>query len=165
VTGRLEGKVALVTGAARGQGRSHAVALAREGADIIAIDICRGVESITDYLPASPADLAATVELVEALDRRVVSRQVDIRDRTPLATAVAEGVTEQFRPDLEHPTRADAELGFRAMHRLPTTYIQPSDISNAVVFLASEESRFITGLQMKVEARGLLGATTSGAPA
>jgi SDR family mycofactocin-dependent oxidoreductase len=290
LTGRLEGKVALVTGAARGLGRSHAVALAREGADIIAVDICAGIDSITAYPPATPEDLAETVALVEALDRRIIARPADVRDRSHLISVVADGVAElgrldvvaanagvvaigqdspivsfldtiainlggvfntmdavfphltagasiiitgsfaalmsgggtsapeagaggagythakravaryvhdlafqlaplsirvnavhpgnvettmllndgmykQFRPDLENPTREDAELGFRAMHRLPTTYIQPQDISNAVVFLASEDSRFITGLQMKVEAGGLLGATTSGAPA
>jgi SDR family mycofactocin-dependent oxidoreductase len=290
LSGRLEGKVALVTGAARGQGRSHAVALAREGADIIAVDISAPVDSITDYPPATPADLAETAGLVEALDRRIVAREADVRDRSHLLAIVNEGVTElgrldivaanagvvalganspiesfmntiavnlggvfntvdaafphlsagssiiitgsfaalvsgggtsspeagpggagyshakrgvaryvhdlafqlaplsirvnavhpgnvetpmllndamyrMFRPDLEKPTRQDAELGFAAMHRLPTTYIQPQDISNAVVFLASEESRFITGLQMKVEAGGLLASTTSGAPA
>jgi SDR family mycofactocin-dependent oxidoreductase len=290
VSERLSGKVALVTGAARGQGRSHAVALAAEGADIIALDICDGIDSITDYLPATREDLAETASLVEALDRRIVTKQVDVRDRSNLIASVAEGVAELgrldvvaanagvvaigrqspiksfldtvainlggvfntvdavfphlgagasiiitgsfaalvqgggtssadagpggagythakrgvaryvhdlafqlaplsirvnavhpgnvetpmllndsmyriFRPDLENPTREDAELGFAAMHRLPTPYIQPQDISNAVVFLASEDSRFITGLQMKVDAGGLLSSTTSGAPA
>jgi NAD(P)-dependent dehydrogenase (short-subunit alcohol dehydrogenase family) len=69
-----------------------------------------------------------------------------------------------FRPDLENPTREDAEVAFRATHRLPTTYIQPQDISNAVVFLASDEACFITGLQLKVEAGDLLSSTTSAAP-
>jgi SDR family mycofactocin-dependent oxidoreductase len=290
LSGRAAGKVALVTGAARGQGRSHAVSLAREGADIIAVDICAGIDTVTDYPPATPEDLAETVALVEALDRRIVAREVDVRDRSNLISLVAEGVAQlgrldivvanagvvvigpnspvksfidtiainlggvfntveasfahltagasiiitgsfaalrqgggtsspeagaggsgythakrgvaryvhdlayqlaplsirvnavhpgnvetvmllnegmykQFRPDLDHPTREDAELGFRSMHRMPTTYIQPQDISNAVVFLASEEARFITGLQMKVEAGGLLAASTSGAPA
>ena len=69
-----------------------------------------------------------------------------------------------FRPDLESPTRADAEGVIRGMHRLPVTYIQPSDISDAVLFLASDESRWVTGMQLKVEAGGLLASTTSGVP-
>jgi SDR family mycofactocin-dependent oxidoreductase len=289
MTGRVAGKVAVITGAARGQGRSHAVALAREGADIIALDICGPIESVTGYPPATPTDLAETARLVEAADRRVVALQVDVRERRELAAAISEGVAELgrldvvvanagivavgadapimsfidiiavnyggvvncvgaalphlasgasivaigslaalvgnaraanpdagpglvgythakravarlvhdlafqlgplgiranaihpgnvetnmllfddlykvFRPDLESPTRADAEPGIRAMHRLPVTYIQPSDISDAVVFLASEESRWITGMQLKVEAGGLLASTTSGVP-
>jgi NAD(P)-dependent dehydrogenase (short-subunit alcohol dehydrogenase family) len=72
---------------------------------------------------------------------------------------------KQFRPDLDNPTREDAEPSFRSMHRMPTTYIQSQDISNAVMFLASDDARFITGMQMKVEAGGLLAATTSGVPA
>jgi SDR family mycofactocin-dependent oxidoreductase len=289
MSGRVAGKVALVTGAARGQGRSHAVALAREGADVIALDICGPVESITGYPPATPADLAETAGQVEAHDRRVVARQADVRDRGELAAAVSDGVAELgrldvvvanagivavgrdapvmsfidiiavnlggvvntvgaalphltsgasviatgsyaalvdhgraadpdagpglagyryakrsvarfvhdiafqlgplgiranavhpgnvetrmllneplyqvFRPDLESPTRADAEPVIRAMHRLPVTYIQPSDISDAVLFLASDESRYVTGMQLKVEAGGLLASTTSGVP-
>jgi SDR family mycofactocin-dependent oxidoreductase len=289
MTGRVAGKVALITGAARGQGRSHAVKLAREGADIIALDICGPIESITGYPPATPADLAETARLVEEADRRVVARQVDVRERRELAAAVSEGVAglgrldavvanagivavgadapimsftdiiavnlggvvncvgaalphltsgasiiaigsmaalvgnpraanpdagpglagythakravarfvhdlafqlgphgiranaihpgnvetnmllfddlyRVFRPDLTSPSQADAESGFRAMHRLPVTYIQPSDISDAVLFLASEESRWVTGMQLKVEAGGLLASTTSGVP-
>jgi SDR family mycofactocin-dependent oxidoreductase len=289
MTGRVAGKVALITGAARGQGRSHAVTLAREGADIIALDICGPIESITGYPPATPADLAQTARLVQEAGRRVVARQVDVRERRELAAAVSEGVAELgrldvvvanagivavgadapimsfidiiavnlggvvncvgatlpyltsgasiiaigslaaltgnaraanpdagpgltgythakravarfvhdlafqlgplgiranvihpgnvetnmllnddlyrvFRPDLASPTREDAESGIRAMHRLPVTYIQPSDISDAVLFLASEESRWVTGMQMKVEAGGLLASTTSGVP-
>jgi SDR family mycofactocin-dependent oxidoreductase len=290
MSGRVAGKVALITGAARGQGRSHAVALAREGADIIALDLCGPVESITGYPPATPADLAETARLVEAEDRRIVTRQVDVRDHRELAGAVGDGVAalgrldivvanagvvatgpdapmmsfidiiavnyggvvncvgaalphlasgasiiaigslaalvgnaraanpdagpglvgythakravarfvhdlafqlgplgiranaihpgnvetsmllfddlyKVFRPDLESPTRADAEPVIRGMHRLPVTYIQPSDISDAVVFLASDESRWVTGMQLKVEAGGLLASTTSGVPA
>lgn len=287
--GRVAGKVALITGAARGQGRSHAVMLAREGADIIALDICGPVDSITGYPPATPADLAETARLVEAHNRRIVTRQVDVRDRRELTEATAAAVAELgrldvvvanagvvavgtdaplmsfldvvevnlcgvintvtaalphltsgasiiaigsfaaltgsaragspdagpglagythakravgrfvhdlafqlgphgiranvihpgnvetnmllfddlyrvFRPDLESPTQADAEGVIRSMHRLPVTYIQPSEISDAVLFLASEESRRITGMQLKVEAGGLLASTTSGVP-
>ena len=76
---RVEGKVAFVTGAARGQGRSHAVRLAQEGADIIAIDICQGFED--SPAPAStPEDLAETADMVKNLDRRIVTAEVDVRD-------------------------------------------------------------------------------------
>jgi SDR family mycofactocin-dependent oxidoreductase len=91
MTGRVAGKVALITGAARGQGRAHALRLAEEGADIIAIDICAGFDTISSP-PATPQDLAETVELVEALDRRVVSRIVDTRNFDALKVAVDDGV-------------------------------------------------------------------------
>jgi (+)-trans-carveol dehydrogenase len=81
--GRLEGKVALITGAGQGQGRSHAVRLAEEGADIIAIDICEQVSSVP-YSLATEADLLETVDAVERLDRRIVGRKVDVRDREKL---------------------------------------------------------------------------------
>ncbi|PNA66018.1 SDR family mycofactocin-dependent oxidoreductase, partial [Pseudomonas sp. FW305-76] len=80
MTGRLEGKVALITGAARSQGRSHALRLAQEGADIIAVDVAAPVASIRMYPPATPEDLAETVRQVEALDRRIVATQADVRD-------------------------------------------------------------------------------------
>lgn len=87
--GRLEGKVALITGAARGQGRSHAVRLAEEGADIVALDICRQVGS-TPYEGATPQDLEQTVRLVEALGRRVISAEVDVRDYDQLSASISE---------------------------------------------------------------------------
>ncbi|MDX5310231.1 MAG: SDR family NAD(P)-dependent oxidoreductase, partial [Rhodococcus sp. (in: high G+C Gram-positive bacteria)] len=81
--GQLEGKVAFITGAARGQGRSHAVRLAEEGADIIAVDLCAQVDSV-GYPLATPDDLAETVRQVEALDRRIVAGQADVRDSAAL---------------------------------------------------------------------------------
>jgi SDR family mycofactocin-dependent oxidoreductase len=96
---RFVGKVALVTGAARGQGRAEAVRLAAEGADVIAVDICRTLDT-TQYAGATPQDLAETVALVEKQDRRIVAREVDIRDFDALATAVREGVTELGRLDV-----------------------------------------------------------------
>jgi SDR family mycofactocin-dependent oxidoreductase len=90
----LEGKVAFVTGAARGQGRSHAVRLAREGADVIAIDLAAPVTADNSYPPATPDDLAETVKLVEAEDRRIVARQVDVRDSGALDALLAEAVPE-----------------------------------------------------------------------
>jgi SDR family mycofactocin-dependent oxidoreductase len=284
----MEGKVALVTGAARGQGRSHAVRLAQEGADIIAVDLCAQVESVP-YQMASEEDLAETARLVEALDRRILTQVVDVRDRGPLAAAINAGVAElghldvavanagispvgggiptiawfdtvsvnlvgvvntieaafphlaagasivctgsmaalmpgsvdspqagpggagyahakravarlvhdlaqtlaphsirvnavhpgnidtpmlqnemmyrMFRPDLEHPTREDAEPAFGAMHKLPVNTLDPIDISEAVLFLASDAARYVTGQQLRVDAGATLSVTTSGAPA
>jgi SDR family mycofactocin-dependent oxidoreductase len=282
--GRMEGKVALVTGAARGQGRSHAVRLAEEGADIIAVDVCAQIASVP-YPMATEADLAETARLVEALDRRVVTQVADVRDRGPLAAAVTAGVAElghldavvanagiislgqdlppaafidalsvdlvgvintveaalphlgsggsivctgsmaalfpggagatpgpagyshakrgvarfvhdlaqvlaphnirvnavhpgntntdmlqneamyrQFRPDLENPTRADAESGFGAMHKLPVNTLDPVDISEAVLYLSSDAARWVTGQQLRVDAGALLPHLTAGVP-
>jgi SDR family mycofactocin-dependent oxidoreductase len=95
MTGRMEGKVVLVTGAARGQGRAHAVRLAQEGADVIAVDSCAGIDTVVGkYPPATREDLDQTVVEVEKLDRRVVARVADVRDQTALDAAVAEGVAE-----------------------------------------------------------------------
>jgi len=284
MAGRMQGKVALVTGAARGQGRSHAVRLAQEGADIIAVDVCSQIESVP-YAMATEADLAETGRLVEELDRRVVTLVADVRDRAPLFAAVEAGVAalghldvvvanagivplgpgippvafldavsvdlvgvintveaafphlgagasvicigsmaammpgmakdaagtagyshakravarfahdlalaaapsgirvnavhpgnidtdmlqneamyRQFRPDLEHPARDDVQAAFGSMHALPVNTLDPADISEAVVYLASDASRYVTGLQLKVDAGALLTVTTSGAP-
>ncbi|MCD4524252.1 mycofactocin-coupled SDR family oxidoreductase [Nocardioides sp. cx-173] len=286
--GRVAGKVALITGAARGQGRSHALNLAREGADIIALDVCDTVEPAMQYPMATLADLDETAALVKDLGRRVVTGVVDVRDRTQLFRAVRDAVSElgglhvvvanagivaadksvpphtflstvsvnytgvantieasfehlgagasviatgsmaammstyptdnpgfpgiagyshskrgvarlvrdlavqfaplgirvnavhpgntetdmllndgmfrQFRKELEAPTRAEAEEVYGPMHLLPITSMQPQDISNTVLFLASEESRCITGMQMHVNAGATLPTTKSGAP-
>ncbi|MFA7498440.1 MAG: SDR family NAD(P)-dependent oxidoreductase, partial [Leucobacter sp.] len=86
MAGKLEGKVAFITGAARGQGRSHAVRLAQEGADIIAVDLCAQVETV-GYPMATPEDLQETVQQVEALDRRIIATEADVRDRAALQSA------------------------------------------------------------------------------
>jgi SDR family mycofactocin-dependent oxidoreductase len=278
--GRVEGKVAFVTGAARGQGRSHAVRLAEEGADIIAIDLCQNIDTV-GYALATSEDLKETVRLVEQFDRRIIAQQVDVRDAAGVKAAVDHGVaelghldivvaqagiapmmgrpklqawsdvvnvnligsinsiqaalphlrdgasviatasvaalmsnTEQsnpgadpggsgymfakralamyihelarnalpqnirvntihptncntdmlhslpmykaFRPDLEEPTREDAELAFPVMQGFNVPYVEPQDISNAVVFLASDESRYVTGMQLRVDAGAYL---------
>jgi SDR family mycofactocin-dependent oxidoreductase len=90
---RVEGKVAFITGAARGQGRSHAVRLAQEGADIIAVDVCHGFDTVP-YEGATEADLAETVKMVESLDRRIVARQADVRDLGALQASVDAGLSE-----------------------------------------------------------------------
>ncbi|KKD09161.1 mycofactocin-coupled SDR family oxidoreductase [Streptomyces sp. WM6386] len=278
--GRVEGKVAFITGAARGQGRSHAVRLAEEGADIIAVDLCRDYETV-GYPMATPEDLKETVRLVEEQGRRVVARQADVRDVAQLREALEAGIAElggldivvaqagiaplrgepklqawcdaidvdligsinaiqislphlregasviatgstaalmehgivdtpgsnpggsgyvyakralseyihelarnlaplkqranvvhptnvdtrmlqsepmykSFRPDLEHPTREDAEPVFAVQQAMPIAYVEPEDISNAVLFLASDEARYITGTQLRVDAGGYL---------
>ncbi|HEX3589006.1 MAG TPA: mycofactocin-coupled SDR family oxidoreductase [Pseudonocardiaceae bacterium] len=91
--GKLDGKVAFITGAARGQGRSHAIRLAQEGADIIAVDICAQIDTVA-YPMATPEDLDQTVKQVEALDRRIVARQADVRDEAGLKAAFDAGVAE-----------------------------------------------------------------------
>ncbi|WP_308817339.1 mycofactocin-coupled SDR family oxidoreductase [Pseudonocardia alni] len=97
--GRLAGKVALITGGARGQGRSHAVRLAEEGADIVLVDHCAPVAS-APYPTADPADLEQTVKLVEDLDRRVLAFRADVRDLSALRAAVADTVSELGRLDV-----------------------------------------------------------------
>jgi SDR family mycofactocin-dependent oxidoreductase len=91
----LDGRVAFVTGAARGQGRAHAARLAAEGADIIAIDVCRAISDTITYPAPTSEDLAETVRLVEAAGRKVLAREVDIRDLAALQQVVADGI-EQF---------------------------------------------------------------------
>jgi len=96
---RVEGKVAFLTGAARGQGRSHAVKLAEEGADIIAVDLCAPIDSV-DYGLASEADLAATVKLVQETGRRIIATQADVRDQAAVTAAVDNGVASLGRLDI-----------------------------------------------------------------
>ncbi|AFR49454.1 mycofactocin-coupled SDR family oxidoreductase [Gordonia sp. KTR9] len=277
--GKLDGKVALITGAARGQGRSHAIALAAQGADIIAVDLCENIAT-NEYPLAAPEDLDETQRLVEKEERRCVAVRADVREPSQLRDAVDAGIAELgridivvanagicpmgaeiskgafldavnvdlvgvintvsaayphlsagasiiatgsvaamvkgatdspamgpggagyshakqgvarfvhdlalqlapesirvnavhptncntdmlqsdpmyrvFRPDLEAPTRDDAEVAFPAMQPMPIGYIEPVDVSNAVVFLASDESRYVTGLQLKVDGGALL---------
>jgi SDR family mycofactocin-dependent oxidoreductase len=262
--GRTSGKVVLITGAARGQGRSHAVRLAREGADIIALDRCQDLEPIS-YPMATPADLDETARLVEAAGGRVVTAQVDVRDPEAMQAAVDDGVTRlggldivvanagvcsiqrwdevtpevwdtviginltgawntavasiphlleagrgsiilissvaglkgqpflapyvaskhglvgimrvlanelashHIRANSIHPTgvntpmlvglgglteriEASPDTGSIFLNSLPVDVLAPEDVSDAVVYLASEESRFVTGLTLTVDA-------------
>jgi SDR family mycofactocin-dependent oxidoreductase len=275
VTGRVAGKVAFITGAARGQGRSHAIRLAEEGADIIAVDIAEDIDSVRRFYPgATEADLAETVKQVEALDRRIVAAKADVRDYGALKQALDHGVAELghvdivsanagifvfgepahlvtegdwqdvidinltgvwhtakaaiphlieqgtggsivltsstaglkgfpgvsqytaskhavvglmrtlalelapysirvnsvhptgvatdmilneatfrlFLPDVENPTREQAAEVFATTNALPVPWVEPRDISNAVLFLASDEARYVTGVTLPVDA-------------
>src|ERR1700689_5563241 len=100
MTGRVQGKVAFITGAARGQGRSHAIRLAAEGADIIAVDIAGPVGSVTAYPGATEEDLAETVRQVEALDRRIVAHRADVRNPAALREALDDGVAQLGKLDI-----------------------------------------------------------------
>jgi len=272
--GLLDGQVAFVTGAARGQGRSHAIRLAQEGADIIAIDACATPDWLS-YPLATEADLAQTVKDVEALDRRIIAQKADIRDLATVSGVLAEGVAalggrldivaanaaiiswpkdlwdidvaefrelidvtltgtfitlkaavphmiaagnggsivltssgaaitagkglgdykaakngvlalkdtlayelaehfirvnaicptavdtpmiqndalhRAFRPDLANPGRDDVKDGFAEMNLLPIPWVDPVDISNAIVWLCSDAARYVTGITLPVDA-------------
>jgi SDR family mycofactocin-dependent oxidoreductase len=110
--GKLEGKVAFITGAARGQGRSHAVRLAQEGADIIAVDIAAQIASVP-YPMSTPDDLAETARQVEALDRRIYTAQADVRDATALKKAFDEGTAAIGPVDI---VLANAGIAPMALH-------------------------------------------------
>ena len=99
MAGRLEGKVAFITGAARGQGRAHAIAMAKEGADIIAVDICRDIPS-NPYPLATPDDLSETERAVKGIGRRVVAKIADVRERHELREAVEAGLADLGKIDV-----------------------------------------------------------------
>jgi SDR family mycofactocin-dependent oxidoreductase len=276
--GKLDGKVAFITGAARGQGRSHAVRLAEEGADIIAVDLCAPISSM-NYPNASPEDLDQTVKEVQATGRKIIARQADVRLREQLKTVIDEGIaafghvdvvlanagicpgrddtlcggfvdatdvdligamntvavslphlqagasivvtgstagmmkgtTEMmgntggvgyswakqtviryvevlalqlaphmirmngvhptntdtdllhnvdvyraFRPDLENPKREDVMDSLPLMQAMPIPFIDPLDVSHLMAFLASDESRYITGMNIRIDAGAML---------
>jgi SDR family mycofactocin-dependent oxidoreductase len=126
--GRVTGKVAFVTGAARGQGRVHAVRLAQEGADIIAIDVNEAIPQ-TGAPGATDADLAQTVAEVTALGRRIVASKVDVRDYVPLAKAVDDGVAELGRLDIVCANAGIAPLPFLAHEMSEQTWQTMIDIN------------------------------------
>ena len=117
MTGRVEGKVAFISGAARGQGRSHAVRLAQEGADIIAFDICGPIDNMA-YPHSTPDDLAETADLVKAQDRRIVTAQVDVRDYDALKAAVDSGVEQLGRLDIIVANAGIGTFGNK-LHKIP----------------------------------------------
>src|SRR5882757_8896381 len=96
----LDGRVAFITGAARGQGRAHAIRLANEGADIIAIDICGPISDTITYPLATSEELAETVRAVEATGRKILAREADIRDLAGLQQVVADGIEQFGRLDI-----------------------------------------------------------------
>jgi (+)-trans-carveol dehydrogenase len=124
--GRVDGKVALITGAARGQGRSHAVRLAEEGADIIAIDLCDEIKG-APYPPATLEDLAETERAVEALDRRVVAAKADIRDGEALRRVVDDAVSELGRLDIVSANAGIVNLPTPAIELEPALWQQMID--------------------------------------
>jgi NAD(P)-dependent dehydrogenase (short-subunit alcohol dehydrogenase family) len=110
--GKLEGKVAFITGAARGQGRSHAIRLAQEGANIIAIDICEQIPTV-GYPMSTPEDLAETAKQVEALDRRIFAARADVRDAAAVKEAFEAGTAELGPVDI---VLANAGIAPMSMH-------------------------------------------------
>jgi SDR family mycofactocin-dependent oxidoreductase len=130
VAGKLDGKVALITGAARGQGRSHAVRLGLEGADIIAIDTCRQIEGVP-YPMATAEDLDQTVKEVEALGRRIVARPADARDEAELKAAFDAGVTELGPAQI---VVADAGLATMSLHETHEAWQVVIDVNTASAF-------------------------------
>jgi SDR family mycofactocin-dependent oxidoreductase len=128
--GKLEGKVAFITGAARGQGRSHAVRLAQEGADIIAVDIAAQIESVP-YPMSTPADLAETAKQVEALDRRIFTAVADVRDAKALKAALDAGVAELGPVDI---VLANAGIAPMALHERPGAWQDVVDVNLTGVY-------------------------------
>lgn len=132
--GELDGKVALVTGAARGMGRSHAVGLAGQGADIIAVDICAQIDTVP-YPMATPQDLAETARAVEALGRRIITRQADVRDRAALQDAVNAGVAVLGPVDI---VVANAGISARSPQAPDQTWQDIIDVNLTGVFYTIE---------------------------
>jgi SDR family mycofactocin-dependent oxidoreductase len=130
VMGKLEGKVAFITGAARGQGRSHAIRLAQEGADIIAIDICQQIATV-GYPMSTPDDLAETAKLVEALDRRIYAAQADVRDLAALKQAFDAGTAELGPVDI---VLANAGIAPMSMHPRPEEWQDVIDVNLTGVY-------------------------------
>ena len=101
MAGRVEGKVAFITGAARGQGRAHAVRLAQEGADIIAVDICKKIDTVDLIAASTPEDLAETADLVKGHNRSIYTAEVDVRDYDALKAALDIGAEPDTNPNLK----------------------------------------------------------------
>lgn len=126
--GRVNGKVALITGAARGQGRSHAVRLAEEGADIVALDVCGEIHSL-QYPPSTPEELEETAVEVRAAGGRVVTRVADVRDRSALQEAVEAGIAEFGHLDIVAANAGIASYGASTLDIDPETWQEVLDIN------------------------------------
>jgi (+)-trans-carveol dehydrogenase len=177
MTGRVEGKVAFVTGAARGQGRSHAIRLAEEGADIIAVDVCdqaaelaetggsggsivitsstaglKGFQNMAHYSSAKHGVVGLMRTL--ALELAPHSIRVNTVHLTSVNTDMIqnEATFRLFLPGLEHPTPEQFAEVPKATNALPVPWVEPADISSAVLFLASDEARYVTGVTFPVDA-------------
>jgi (+)-trans-carveol dehydrogenase len=137
MTGRVEGKVAFITGAARGQGRSHAVRLAQEGADIIAVDICKPVDGVIYPMPG-PEDLAETVDQVKAAGGRIVATQADVRDHDALKAAVDDGVAQLGRLDIVVANAGIGSLGASLAKMDVKTWQDTIDINLTGVWLTAK---------------------------
>jgi SDR family mycofactocin-dependent oxidoreductase len=135
--GVLEGKVAFITGAARGQGRSHAIRLAQEGADIIAVDIAAQIDSVP-YPMSTPDDLAETVRQVEGLDRRIHAVQADVRDRAALQRAFDAGLAELGRIDI---VSANAGIAPMSMHPKEQEWFDVIDVNLTGVYHTIEVAK------------------------
>jgi NAD(P)-dependent dehydrogenase (short-subunit alcohol dehydrogenase family) len=134
--GRFDGKVALVTGAAHGQGRAHVLGLAAEGADILAIDVPPPIASLagSGYATANAADLAELEHQVEVLDRRMIARQGDVWKQEDLDELVADGLATFGHIDILVSNAGSSQVG------------------QFVLFLASDDARKITGIAMPIDA-------------
>src|ERR1700691_2765783 len=128
--GKLDGKVAFITGAARGQGRRHALRLAQEGADIIAIDIAAQIDTVP-YPMATPEDLAETAKQVEALDRRIFTAQADVRDEAALKKAFDEGTSQLGPVDI---VLANAGIAPMSAHETHDAWQDVVDVNLTGVF-------------------------------
>ena len=168
MSGRLEGKVAFITGAARGQGRAHAVRMAEEGADIIAVDICRQIESNpypwrrrrTSAMRSRRASPTWAGSTSSSPTRDLAPRFIRVNAIHPTNCNTHlihnDGLYGIFRPDLESPTRDDVLPAFTYFQAMPIPYVEPEDIANTALFLASDESRYVTGQQIRVDAGSLI---------
>src|ERR1700754_786820 len=154
--GLLDGKVAFITGAARGQGRSHAGRLAQEGADIIAIDICAQIDSVA-YPMATPDDLAETVKEVEALDRRIFAQQADVRDFDAVKAAFAAGVAELGPVDI---VLANAGIAPMGLDEDPRAWQDVVDVNMTGVYHTVEAA--IPGLKERNAGAIVLTSSTAG---
>jgi NAD(P)-dependent dehydrogenase (short-subunit alcohol dehydrogenase family) len=138
--GMLDGKVAFITGAARGQGRSHAVRLAAEGRVRLGEAGHRLVRRDSRHAPGPAHDP------INAIHPTNVNTNLPHND----------DIYRAFRPDLENPTREDAMAAFPAMQAMPIPYVEPGDVSHLVAFLASDDSRYMTGLNIRLDAGAML---------